>query len=360
MSRTTTRRARTWLAVASLSAPAAALFVAGAAHAAGPPSPPSFCLENPAGSGVFTCTYTTSEQTFDFTPPAGATDISVTAYGGSGGNISGTVLGGAGACVQTSTPVVLAAGDTIRVFPGGTGNGTNGGTNGDTGGAGGAAAANGAGGGASTNVYTVHSNVLTLLLAAGGGGGASGTAAGLNADAPPPSGALSDGTAGTNGGGGGGGGTAGGAGAAAANTGGAGGDSTGTTCGLNAPSSPGRVLVTYTLGSALPECVDPALGVSEGYQLHYVTPHHRYVGGSNRELIIGTDGRDRIYGGGKDDIICGMGGNDFISGGSGDDRIDGGDGRDVIQGGSGNDTIVGTSNGPDRVLTSSGNDVMTP
>jgi Ca2+-binding RTX toxin-like protein len=99
--------------------------------------------------------------------------------------------------------------------------------------------------------------------------------------------------------------------------------------------------------------------LADGYQLHFVGPSHHYTGGSDRELIIGTNGRDVIDGGSNDDIICGLGGRDRIDGGSGNDQIDGGNGHDVIDGGSGNDTIVDIENGRDTVISSSGNDTIT-
>jgi hypothetical protein len=99
--------------------------------------------------------------------------------------------------------------------------------------------------------------------------------------------------------------------------------------------------------------------LADGYQLHFVGPSHHYTGGSDRELIIGTNGPDVIDGGSNDDIICGLGGRDRIDGGSGNDQIDGGNGHDVIDGGSGNDTIVDIENGRDTVISSSGNDTIT-
>lgn len=63
-------------------------------------------------------------------------------------------------------------------------------------------------------------------------------------------------------------------------------------------------------------------------------------GHGGSDKIFGDDGDDIIYGGDGDDLLFGNAGNDEIHGGSGQDRIEGGEGVDLLFGGDGDDMFV--------------------
>jgi Ca2+-binding RTX toxin-like protein len=278
MSRTTTRHARTWLAVAALAVPCAALSAAAPAHAAtctDPATSPSVSIHDASvvegDTGTrnidFPLTISTPVNT-DVTVTASTTDGTATAPPDYQGTTA--ALGIIPACSTIGHLYIPVVGDTV---------------------------------GESDETFTV---TLTAATRTG---------------SPAPT--LT------------------------------GGDDTATGTIIDDDGGP-------VSASALEACDQTSTAftdaIADGYQLHFVTSNHHYVGGSNKELIIGTNGPDRIDGGSKDDIICGMGGRDRIDGGSGADQIDGGAGHDTIDGGSGTDTIVDTANGHDNVLPSSGND----
>jgi hypothetical protein len=181
-------------------------------------APANAAVQDPSCSGgSCTVTFTTSGTGQSFTVPTGASSLSVTLYGGTGGiGDDPDAHGGDGA--EVSATLTVTAGQSLGVDVGGAGgNGgtVNGGTNG-----GGSAPGAGGGGGA-TDVTT---SAGTRLLVAGGGGGAGSASpdvytcssmslgvnsgAGGNADhAGDPGGSEKDGSLTLDGGGGGGAGT---------------------------------------------------------------------------------------------------------------------------------------------------------
>src|SRR5437879_3747016 len=104
MSRNTTRRVRSWIAVGALMAPAVMLAAASASSAANPASPPAGCTGSPdaINGPTFTCTYNSADFTnpITFTVPTGVTSLDITATGGAGGTAFGGARGGAGASVH--------------------------------------------------------------------------------------------------------------------------------------------------------------------------------------------------------------------------------------------------------------------
>lgn len=85
--------------------------------------------------------------------------------------------------------------------------------------------------------------------------------------------------------------------------------------------------------------------------------HDAQTGGSNDDLITGTDGTDAIFGNEGDDSLHGGEGADEIYGDEGDDSIMGGTGRDFLVGGDGNDTVMGGADG-DMIFGSDGDDLL--
>ncbi|MCB1396048.1 MAG: hypothetical protein H6898_04685 [Rhodobacter sp.] len=76
-------------------------------------------------------------------------------------------------------------------------------------------------------------------------------------------------------------------------------------------------------------------------------------GGSDDDVIIGTDGDDTLEGGEGDDRINGEAGNDLIDGAGGDDTLEGGEGNDWLDGGPGINQVAGGA-GDDTVQLSDG------
>jgi hypothetical protein len=126
-------------------------------------------------------------QTQTITPPAGATQVSFTAFGGAGGSTGGVGNAGRGGNgAQVLGSYAVAPGQTFQITPGGRGQGyTTGGGHGSPGGTGlaaylggaggsggGGIATGGAGGGAAT---IIQSNGSTLVVAGGGGGAGAGS-----------------------------------------------------------------------------------------------------------------------------------------------------------------------------------------
>jgi Ca2+-binding RTX toxin-like protein len=75
----------------------------------------------------------------------------------------------------------------------------------------------------------------------------------------------------------------------------------------------------------------------------------RVHGGSNDDVIAGTDLPNNLLGGGGNDIISGRGGDDVIWGEAGNDKQLGGNGNDILAGGLGVD-IANGEDGNDRLF----------
>ena len=80
-------------------------------------------------------------------------------------------------------------------------------------------------------------------------------------------------------------------------------------------------------------------------------------GGSEGELIIGTNQRDSLVGGMGNDTIDGSLARDTLAGGAGNDELFGGRGKDLVFGDAGNDLIQGNGGG-DTLNGGSGNDTL--
>ncbi|SFE41745.1 calcium-binding protein [Roseivivax sediminis] len=80
-------------------------------------------------------------------------------------------------------------------------------------------------------------------------------------------------------------------------------------------------------------------------------------GGAGNDGVLGEGGSDTLLGGAGDDNISGSTGDDVIDGGPGDDFIGGGPGNDTVTGSTGNDT-VGGGQGNDSISTNAGDDVI--
>jgi Ca2+-binding RTX toxin-like protein len=90
------------------------------------------------------------------------------------------------------------------------------------------------------------------------------------------------------------------------------------------------------------------------------------IGGSNRDILIGSDapnvldgrdGDDTLAGGGSDDRLEGGAGNDSITGEGGGDTLMGADGDDALGGGDGNDALSG-GGGTDALDGADGDDTL--
>src|SRR6056300_593179 len=135
-----------------------------------------------------TFSYTGSVQTW--TVPNGNTTITVTAYGGSGGDgANGTIVNGAtgGNGAAVTATISVTAGDTLYIYVGGSGanasirtggsGGWGGGSSISSGGNGGTASSGyGAGGGGGGTLISTSSSLSDALIIAGGGGGGAGGA----------------------------------------------------------------------------------------------------------------------------------------------------------------------------------------
>jgi len=133
-----------------------------------------------------TFSYTGSVQTW--TVPNGNTTITVTAYGGSGGDgANGTTVNGAtgGNGAAVTATISVTAGDTLYLYVGGSGanasiktggsGGWGGGSSISSGGNGGTASSGyGAGGGGGGTLISTSSSLSDALIIAGGGGGGAG------------------------------------------------------------------------------------------------------------------------------------------------------------------------------------------
>ena len=135
-----------------------------------------------------TFSYTGSVQ--NWTVPNGNTTITVTAYGGSGGDgVNGTIVNGAtgGNGAAVTATISVTAGDTLYLYVGGSGanasirtggsGGWGGGSSISSGGNGGTASSGyGAGGGGGGTLISTSSSLSDALIIAGGGGGGAGGA----------------------------------------------------------------------------------------------------------------------------------------------------------------------------------------
>ncbi len=148
-----------------------------------------------ASGGNQSFSYTGTQQTF--VVPAGITELSIRAAGGSGG--AGDAAGGAGAIVSATIPVT--PGETLYIYVGGTAPNGNGGWNG--GGNSGNPGASGGGGGGATDIRQGANALGNRVVVAGGGGGGGfgGAGPGNGGAAGNPNGVA--GTASANGGAGG-------------------------------------------------------------------------------------------------------------------------------------------------------------
>jgi hypothetical protein len=81
------------------------------------------------------------------------------------------------------------------------------------------------------------------------------------------------------------------------------------------------------------------------------------VGGSDNDLLTGSNGANRLDGGPGDDSLSGLGGDDLISGGAGDDSLAGADGNDTLDGAEGSDSLDGGA-GEDRLLGGPGDEYI--
>ncbi len=73
------------------------------------------------------------------------------------------------------------------------------------------------------------------------------------------------------------------------------------------------------------------------------------VGGSGRDILIGSDDANRLFGAGGNDLLIGNGGDDIVVGGAGDDEVIGGAGDDIYFGGNaveGAEGFVSTGDAP--------------
>jgi hypothetical protein len=152
---------------------------AGAIAAVLPASAAAFSPGCEVSGGTETCTYLSGVN--QFIVPAGVTQISVLAAGGSGGAgaSDGLAPGGAGGRgALVSTPLSVGPGETLYADVGGSGAGGNraGRTPGGSNGGGGsgsetAGVGGGGGGGGASDIRLSAGDLTTRLLVAGGGGG---------------------------------------------------------------------------------------------------------------------------------------------------------------------------------------------
>lgn len=91
------------------------------------------------------------------------------------------------------------------------------------------------------------------------------------------------------------------------------------------------------------------------------------IGGGQDDTLRGGDGNDDLNGGGRRDTLFGGRGNDamvggvggdLLTGGNGNDVLEGGDGADILTGGRGRDTLDGGAQG-DRLVGNAGHDILT-
>lgn len=81
-------------------------------------------------------------------------------------------------------------------------------------------------------------------------------------------------------------------------------------------------------------------------------------GGSDGDVLEGSDARNELHGNGGNDIIAGAGGHNELFGDAGDDWLIGGSGIDWLNGGTGDDSMVGAA-GDDRIHGGPGDDDLT-
>ena len=145
-------------------------FFAGVAVLVGGASAPAADGTCTTSAGVATCAFASTGAEQTFTVPAGVTQVSVTAVGGSGGGFFNQA---AGAVVQTD--LTVTPGDVLYVEVGGNDGGFNG-----PGAGGSGSCCNGWGGGGASDVRTSaradSGSLASRLVVAGGGGGAGGVA----------------------------------------------------------------------------------------------------------------------------------------------------------------------------------------
>ena len=90
------------------------------------------------------------------------------------------------------------------------------------------------------------------------------------------------------------------------------------------------------------------------------------LGEGGRDVLDGGEGDDLLVGGGDDDVMRGAGGNDRLLGEDGDDAMRGGAGNDALNGGAGDDYLNGDAGhdvltggeGDDRLVGGAGNDIL--
>jgi len=107
---------------------------------------------------------------------------------------------------------------------------------------------------------------------------------------------------------------------------------------------------------------DPAGGAGESGEGDSLVAIETVVGGSARDLLIGSPGPDKLEGSEANDLIRGMGGDDSLIGDEGADRLYGSAGRDTLEGWGGRDKLVGGcgrdsfegGGGSDRILARDG------
>jgi Ca2+-binding RTX toxin-like protein len=80
-------------------------------------------------------------------------------------------------------------------------------------------------------------------------------------------------------------------------------------------------------------------------------------GGSEDDIITGSEGPDTIIGRGNNDVLNGGSGDDIIEGGDGNDVLNGNVGNDVLRGGKGDDQLFGGF-GDDQLFGEDGNDAL--
>ncbi len=100
--------------------------------------------------------------------------------------------------------------------------------------------------------------------------------------------------------------------------------------------------VTYASRST-PVRVDVDGGYDDGAAGEFdnvSTDIERVFGGSDNDVLLGSDGANEFHGGGGDDVVDGRDGNDLLYGDGGNDTIDGRYGNDTVDGGAGADSIT--------------------